>query len=91
MADDLLEQVDNWAEAYEAMSGACKSLMAGLSRIKALAERTDALPGDMLYEIVCEVEATLEDAPRWGDPVVIEDDGEIENYLAYTWSWKHGR
>ena len=72
---ELLEQAESWAEGYGAMSESCKSLMAALLRIKLLAERTDVPAGDLLYEIVCEVEAGLEDAPKW-DSGIVEDEPE---------------
>lgn len=61
------EELEAAWEGYGAMSEACQSLIQTLSKIKRLAERTDAPAGDMLYEIVCQAEAALEAAPTWAE------------------------
>jgi len=79
------EEIENWADAYGVMYGACEALMKALEEIKARAGNPNNIPGDELFEILCLAGAALEDAPQLG-AAQLEDEPEDNPHLLEGWS-----
>jgi len=79
------EEIENWADAYGVMYGACEALMKALEEIKVRAGNPNNVPGDELCEILCLAEVALKDAPQLGS-AQLEDEPEDDPHLLEGWS-----